>query len=126
MKFNNFKKIKYSFQAFNLLISQIKNIKEFNQKTLNNNNYKINIYDAFDCDKKEEILDGENMIYWNSCKGLIPGIHQHIIYSLVLIIILNKGKNNQDFNEEFIFPKELDLKNEKRIKTWMCSSKCKG
>ena len=26
-----------------------------------------------------------------------------------MIIILNRGKNNQDFNEEFIFPKELDL-----------------
>jgi ubiquitin C-terminal hydrolase len=112
MKCNTCKKIKYSFQTFNLLIFQLKNIKEFNQKTLNNNNnYKINIYDAFDCDKKEETLDGENMIYCNSCKGLNPGIHQQIIYSLpkVLIIILNRGKNNQDFNEEFIFPKELDL-----------------
>ena len=59
----------------------------------------------------EEILDGENMIYCNSCKGLNPGTNQQIIYSLpkVFIIILNRGKNNQDFNEEFIFPKELDL-----------------
>jgi ubiquitin C-terminal hydrolase len=112
MKCKTCQKIKFSFQTFNLLIFQLKNIKEFNQKTLNNNNnYKINIYDAFDCDKKEETLDGENMIYCNSCKGLNPGIHQQIIYSLpkVLIIILNRGKNNQDFNEEFIFPKELDL-----------------
>jgi len=112
MMCNTCKQIKYSFQTFNLLIFQLKNVKEYNQNTLkNNNNYKINIYDAFDCDKKEEILDGENMIYCNSCKGLNPGTHQQIIYSLpkVLIIILNRGRNNQDFNEEFIFPAELDL-----------------
>ena len=51
------------------------------------------------------------MIYCNYCKGLHSGTHQQTIYLLpkVLIIILNRGKNNQDFNEEFIFPKELDL-----------------
>jgi ubiquitin C-terminal hydrolase len=112
MKCNSCKKIKYSFQTFNLLIFQLKNIKEYNQKTLKNkDNYKITIYDAFDCDKKEELLDGENMIYCNHCKGLKPGIHQQIIYSLpkVLIIILNRGRNNQDFNKEFNFPSKLDL-----------------
>jgi ubiquitin C-terminal hydrolase len=112
MMCNACNQIKYSFQTFNLLIFQLKNVKEYNQKTFkNNNNYKINIYDAFDCDKKEEILDGENMIYCNSCKKLNPGTHQQILYSLpkVLIIILNRGRNNQDFNEEFIFPPELDL-----------------
>jgi ubiquitin C-terminal hydrolase len=104
--------IKYSFQTFNLLIFQLKNVKEYNKKALDNkDNYKISIYDAFDCDKKEEILDGENMIYCNKCKKLNPGIHQQTIYSLpkVLIIILNRGRNNQDFNEEFNFSKELDL-----------------
>jgi ubiquitin C-terminal hydrolase len=112
MKCNSCKKIKYSFQTFNLLIFQLKNIKEYNQKTLKNkDNYKITIYDAFDCDKKEEILDGENMIYCNQCKGLKPGTHQQIIYTLpkVLIIILNRGRNNQDFNSEFIFQPTLDL-----------------
>jgi ubiquitin C-terminal hydrolase len=112
MKCNTCGKIKYSFQTFNLLIFQLKNVKEYNQKTYaNNNNKTINIYDAFDCDKKEEILDGENMIYCNSCKGLNPGTHQQIIYSLpkVLIIILNRGRNNQDFNEEFKFPPKLNL-----------------
>jgi ubiquitin C-terminal hydrolase len=112
MKCNKCQKIKYSFQTFNLLIFQLKNVKENRQKTLKaNNKYIINIYDAFDNDNKEEILDGENMIYCNYCKGLHSGTHQQTIYLLpkVLIIILNRGKNNQDFNEEFIFPKELDL-----------------
>jgi ubiquitin C-terminal hydrolase len=112
MKCNSCNQTKYSFQTFNLLIFQLKNVKEFNQNTRNNNNkYVINIYDAFDCDKKEEVLDGENMIYCNNCKGLRSGTHQQIIYSLpkVLIIILNRGRNNLDFNENFNFPKVLDL-----------------
>ena len=113
MKCNTCHRIRYSFQTFNFLIFQLKNVKEYIQQIFGkNNNYKIiNIYDAFDCDKKEVILDGDNMIYCNSCKGLNPGTYQQIIYSLpkVLIIVLNRGKNNQDFNEDFIFPKELDL-----------------
>ena len=105
-------RIKYSFKTFNFLVFKLKNVKEFIQKErFSNNIYKLNIYDAFNFDKKEEILDGKNMIFCKICKALTPGIHQQIIYSLprVLIIILNRGKNNQDFKEEFIFPKELDL-----------------
>jgi len=51
------------------------------------------------------------MIVCNFCKVLAPCTHQQIIYTLpkVLIIILDRGKNNQDFKEEFQFPKELDL-----------------
>jgi len=111
MECNSCHNIKYSFQTFNLLIFQLKKIKESNRNTKVNKKYVINIYDAFDCDKEKEILDGENMIYCNNCKGLRPGIHQQIMYSLprVLIIILNRGRNNLDFNEEFIFPKDLDL-----------------
>jgi ubiquitin C-terminal hydrolase len=112
MKCNDCKRIKYSFQTFNLLIFQLKNVKEFKQKSqIEGSKFFITIYDAFECDKKEEILEGENMIYCNSCKGLRSGTHQQIIFSLprVLIIVLNRGKNNLDFNEEFRFPKDLDL-----------------
>ena len=107
-KCNNCNQTKYSFQTFNLLIFQLKNVKEFKQKTINNNNINIlNIYDAFDFNNKEEILE----LYCNMCKGLKPGTYQKTIYTLpkVMIIILNRGINNKDFNEEFLFPKELDL-----------------
>ena len=108
MKCNNCNKIKYAFQKFNLLIFQLKNVKEYNiKKFKHNNNYLLNIYDAFDFNKKEEILE----IYCNNCKGLKPGTYQKTIYALpkVLIIILNRGINNKDFNEEFIFTTQLDL-----------------
>jgi len=112
LKCNDCCQIKYSFQTFNYLIIKLKNVKEYTQKiNYNNNKYKINIYDAFDYDKKEEILDGENMNYCYRCKGLRSFTYQKILYSLpkVLIIILDRGKNNRGFKEEFIFPKELDL-----------------
>ena len=54
------------------------------------------------------------MIYCNNCKSLQNGEHQQSIYCLpkVLIIILNRGKNNQDFNEEFEIPLTLDFTNQ--------------
>ena len=110
-KCNICKKIKYSFKTFNLLIFQLKNIKEFFQNTNNNFNYDLTIYDAFEYDKKEEILEGDNMIYCNYCKALTSATRQKVIYSLprVMIIILNRGINNKDFNEEFILADQLDL-----------------
>ena len=61
--------------------------------------------------KREEVLVENNKIYCNCCKQLTIDKQQQFIYSLpkVLIIILDKGKNNQDFKEEFQFPKVLDL-----------------
>ena len=112
MKCNGCGITKYSFQTFNLLIFQLKKVKEFKRKLIGGNNYyNLNLIDSFECEKQEEILDGDNMIYCNNCKGLRPGIHQQSIYLLpnVIIIILNRGRNNQDFNEEFVFPKILDL-----------------
>ena len=101
--------IKYSFQTFNLLIFQLKKIKEKSNVQGRN----LNLLDAFNVEQKEEILEGDNMIYCNNCHGLRKGIHQQNIYGLpsVLIIILNRGKDNKDYNEQFDFPLELDLTN---------------
>ena len=58
------------------------------------------------------------MIYCNRCKQLTNGSHQQCIYELpyVLIVVLNRGKNNLDFNEKFDFPEKLDFTNEYIIK----------
>ena len=118
--------MKYSFQTFNLLIFQLKKIKE--QAKPNNTNI-LTLLDAFNVEQKEEKLEGDNMIYCNGCKGLRVGINQQTIYQFpsVLIIILNRGKDNKDFNEEFYFPLELDftklnlvIKKEPFIKFYLC------
>ena len=51
------------------------------------------------------------MIFCNTCQNTYPGSTQQSIYQLppVLIIVLNRGKNNQDFNEEFYFREVLDF-----------------
>jgi ubiquitin C-terminal hydrolase len=116
MKCNNCQITKYSFQVFNMQILQLKKLKEDKMAEIgeyNNSNKKLNIIDAFLNQQKEEQLVQDNMIYCNNCKGLYNGVHQQVIYGLpkVLIIILNRGRDNLDFNEEFLFPEILDLKN---------------
>ena len=112
MKCNKCNIIKYSYQTFNMLVFILKKVKEEKMKSIGNQYYNgINLYDAFDNDRKIEILDGENMIYCNHCKCLCSGSHQQMIFSLppVLIIVLNRGRNNLDFNEKFEFQEVLNF-----------------
>ena len=109
---------KYSFQTFNLQIFQLKKLKEDKIKEIGQEFYNgLNLYDAFLYQQKEEFLNGDNMIYCNNCKQLQNGSHQQSIYELpyVLIIILNRGRNNQDFNEEFSIPEILDFKEQNAL-----------
>ena len=66
---------------------------------------KINLGDTFYVEQKDILLEGENMVYCNHCQKLNRFIYQKEIYGLPseLIIILDRAKNNQDFNEEFEF-----------------------
>jgi ubiquitin C-terminal hydrolase len=105
---------KYSFQAFNIQIFQLKKIKidKMNEMgTTTSSSFSLNLYDAFFNQQIPEYLTGDNMIHCNRCKCLTNGIHQQVIYNMpsVLILILNRGKNNQDFNEEFSFPPIIDF-----------------
>ena len=112
MKCNGCNLKKFSFQTFNLQIFQLKKLKEDKISEIGLKYFNgLDIYDAFYYQQKEEFLLGENMIYCNSCRKLQNGAHQQSIYELpyVLIIILNRGKNNQDYNENFKFYEILDF-----------------
>ena len=104
---------KYSFQSFNLLIFSLKKVKVYKVRQFHNPNYNLNLYDAFLCEQEEEKLEGDNMIYCKNCKKLIPCTHKKEIYSMpqILIIVLDRGKNNKYFNGEFIFDEILDFSN---------------
>ena len=112
---------KHSFKEFYLLIFQLKKVKEQKKKELGDyyNYYHktLNIYDAFEVEQKEEELKGENMIYCNNCRKLTNGKHQTKIFGLpeILIIVLNRGENNKDFNEEFEIYEKLDFNNRNLI-----------
>ena len=107
---------KYSFQSFNMQIFQLKKLKD-DKVLFYQNNENLNLIESFMLQQLPESLNNENMIYCNNCKGLKDGVHQQSIYNLpkVLIIILNRGRSNADFNEGFDFPPILDLRNQNVI-----------
>ena len=80
---------------------------------INKNNLDLNLYDAFECEQQIEKLQGENLIYCNTCRKLTEGTHKQDYYTFppILIIILNRGRNNKDFNESFRFDETLDFSN---------------
>ena len=110
-------KVKFSYQIFNILIFPLKKVKEYKRKKVgffgSFSSLDLNLYDAFECEQEEEKLEGENMIYCNRCQKLSPGNTKQDIYGMpnILIIVLNRGKNNADFNEEFRFDPTLDFSN---------------
>ena len=105
---------KYSFQSFNMQIFQLKKLKKEKTAIFGHNNVKLNLIDCFIYSGNEEILDGDNMIYCNNCHKLTLGKTKQDFYSLpkILIIVLNRGKNNADFNEEFDFYENIDFSNQ--------------
>ena len=116
MKCEGCNSVKHSFQTFNILNFILKKVKddkrqEFGAQNLNND--VINLYDAFYSENKKENLTGENMIYCNTCRALKNGWVQQSIYQLpqIMIIILNRGRNNKDFREEFKIDEILDFNN---------------
>ena len=110
-------KTKFSFQTFNLLNFQLRKIKEYKIEKmvdLNSNlNLDLNLYDAFLCEQEIKILKGQNLNYCYTCNKYTEIYHKQNYYAFppILIIILNRGKNNQDFNESFRFDEKLDFSN---------------
>ena len=117
MKCEGCHKTRYSYQSFNMLTFALKKVKE-NKQELIDQGYQdknIDLYYAFESEMKEEKLTAENMIYCNTCKELKEGSHRTKIYQLpkVLIIVLNRGKNNEDFKDKFTFPEVLTFADDK-------------
>ena len=77
------------------------------------NQYTLNIEDCFIYNQKVEIFSGDNQMYCNICKSLMNASMGTNIYSapLVLIVVLNRGRGNLDFQEPFQFWEIIDLTN---------------
>ena len=105
--------IKYSYKTFNKTEFNLKNVKQDKINNIGLENYNgIDLFDCFESDRKEEILIGDKKIYCNICQSWNTGTFQKNIFNSppVLIIVLNRGKNNQDFNEYFTFPEVIDFR----------------
>ena len=109
----------YNFQAYNFLIFPLLEVKKYVSMCNNGNqffnyqNYIINLNDCFNYYQKIDYFNGPNQIYCNSCNQLQDANYCNILYTTptILSIVLNRGKNNVDFNEKFIFSTELSLGN---------------
>jgi len=108
IKCNNCNITKYSYQTFNMLNFKLKEIKDDKIKNIGEYYAGIDTFDAFENLRKLKIFD---KIYCNNCKCMASGSSQEKIFSLppLLIIVLNRGKNDQDFKEEFNFPESFDF-----------------
>ena len=105
--------IKYSFQSFNIEIIPLIKAHQYKLQKYHNNSKPLNINDALESLAQNEKFVGDNMIYCNDCKGLTEAIHQQKIFRTprYLIIVLNRGKGNKDYQGEFEFSSQLDLTN---------------
>ena len=100
----------YSFQAYNLITFSLLDVYNYKMKKKGIYDGKdINIYDAFESMQKEENF----MIYCNQCKNLCNAHHTKLIYTTprILILVLNRGKKNLDYQGNFEFNSEIDLTN---------------
>ena len=111
-------KLKYSYQVLYLLefpLEMVFNVCcQNNINCLNNEGKKcISLNYCFEQNRMPTDFVGENQLYCNNCSKLTNSVCLSRLYSLpkTLIIILNRGRNNKDFNESFRFDQTLDFTN---------------
>jgi len=110
--------VKYNFQSYNLLYFPLKeakrNIVEVKKKEdakFDEKKYVLKLEDCFIYNEKVEHFFGDNAMYCNICKDLQEAHYQSVLFSTppVLAIVLNRGRANLDFQEDFIFETELNI-----------------
>jgi ubiquitin C-terminal hydrolase len=117
----------YNFQTYFFIIFPLEEIRKyrnnynnmynifynaFNFFNFNNfvNSNVVSIYDCFDYDCKQNLMDGENSMYCNFCKtnrSCLMSTHL-ITGPEVLILLLNRG-HGIEFNVKINFVEHLDL-----------------
>ena len=77
----------------------------------------VTIYECFLYNQKNDIFTGDNRNYCNICKQLFNSIYITKIYSgsNVLVLILNRGKNNM-YNVKLDFYETIDITNYVTVK----------
>ena len=113
------KTTKYNFQCYNLLYFPLKEAKRVTvlkkkekDKDFDEENYILTLEDCFAHNQHINYFTGDNKMYCNECKKEADADYQTVLYTTptVLSIVLNRGKANEDFQEDFKFGAELDIK----------------
>ena len=114
----NCQTVKYNFQSYNLLYFPLKESKIYaiakkkeDDKDFDEQNYILNLKDCFMYNEKVDHFTGENRMFCNRCQGYFDSDYQSMLYftPTVLIIVLNRGRGNLDFQEKFNFETELNI-----------------
>ena len=122
---------RYSYECFNLLIFPLLEVKNYKLNFCNNNQYILNLYDCFNFYNKEEFFIGNNKIFCQDCNSQQDACIKRMIDITpgVLIIILDRGLDNMDFDENFDYDEYLNLNNlvtseNNFIKYYLCGIIC--
>jgi len=111
---------KYSFQCFSFIIFPLLEAKNHRNYLISCGslpqqlyNQPLNIEDCFNYYQKIEFFTGDNQMYCNYCRQLRnASMCTQIYYApLVLILVLNRGRGNLDFQEKFVFWETINLFN---------------
>ncbi len=112
--------IKYNFQSYNLLYFPLRESKlyciqkkKLENKDFDETKYTLDLEGCFIYNEKFEHFTGDNQMYCNICKSCQDSDYRTEIFStpLILAIVLNRGKGNQDFQEPFQYSIDIDISN---------------
>ena len=113
--------IVHNYQVFSFLIFPLLDVKNYTISNYQNQNQGqiLNLYDCFNYSQKIDHFSGDNHIYCMGCKLETDANYCILLFSTptILAIILNRGKNNADFHDKFLFPTQLNLDNYVQDKT---------
>ena len=110
---------KYNFQSYNLLYFPLKEAKRVTvlekkekDKDFDEENYILTLEDCFAHNQHIDHFTGDNKMYCNECKKEADADYQTVLFTTptILSIVLNRGRANLDFQEDFKFGAELDIK----------------
>mgnify|MGYP002627416360 CR=1 FL=1 len=111
--------VKYYFQAFNILDFPLKEAKrkavlrkKKEDEKFVEKNYTLNLEDCFAHIEQVDHFTGDDQIYCDECQRNTDTEFQTVLYTAptILSIVLNRGITNIDFQENFDFGLDLDIK----------------
>ena len=102
----------YNFQTFDFIEFPLLDVSKYN-KNKKPQYDPVSIDDCFKYNQKTELFTGNNKMYCNICKAKFDSSYTTKIYTApkTLILILNRGKNNQDYYGNCKISENLDIKN---------------
>ena len=110
---------KYNFQCYNLLYFPLKEAKRVTvlkkkeeDKNFDEKNYILTLEDCFYHFEHIDYFTGDNQMYCSDCKKEADAEYQTVLFTTptILSIVLNRGRANKDFKEDFKFGVDLDIK----------------